>query len=324
MMTNSSGENEGWNRISFQRGVDSSLFSFFSSSSSSSFSSFSSAVKISGKREADGSRLRLEFPTSAPVVLALPLPPPPATTAYTTSPPLPALPSEHNGARIHLGQPYPPPPPPPPPQPPPTASPSAPRRSRRPSFSSYLGGTASRNNSIFLCEYNFAFNLFSPLFPSPALLLSHAPRDPNQQPWIASLSLRCVSLSPPFRSLPRRVAFSTNLLRHLQPPSTEDLSLSFDPAPSLPLFPCLPPSLVLFLSFRHFPPATLPFPAQPRSARPFLSSCFHPTSPSPSAVFLYRFLSFARFVRARFFLSFFLSFFPALRSASILLDRCNY
>lgn len=50
-----------------------------------------------------------------------------------------------------------------------------PSRLRYPSFSSYLGGTASRNNSIFLCEYNFAFNLFSPLFPSLTRSLAKIP-----------------------------------------------------------------------------------------------------------------------------------------------------
>jgi hypothetical protein len=61
---------------------------------------------------------------------------------------------------------------------------------RYPSFSSYLGGTASRNNSIFLCEYNFAFNLFSPLFPSLA-------RSPAKIPTaVDRLSL------PPSRPLP--------------------------------------------------------------------------------------------------------------------------
>lgn len=91
-----------------------------------------------------------------------PLPPPtrpPLPTSYTTSasPPLPVLPAstmEPESISDNLTLLFCP------------ASPSALRRCRHPSFSSYLAGTASRNNSIFLCEYNFAFNLFSPLFPS--------------------------------------------------------------------------------------------------------------------------------------------------------------
>ena len=220
----------------------------------------------------------LQFPTSASLLLALALIlHPPASTAYqlhhlrlTSSS---GSSCEHNGARIHLGQPYPPLCP---------ASPSALRRCRHPSFSSYLAGTASRNNSIFLCEYNFAFNLFSPLFPS--LVLSRAPGDPNSRGSPLSFSLS-LSLSVS-RSYPRflvafaRVAFSTNLLRHLQPPSTE-----VSPSTRLFLASSSPLSVTRALSFvRSFvrttsspPPSSSICPAS--LYRPFLSSCFnHPRS----------------------------------------------
>lgn len=218
----------------------------------------------------------LQFPTSASLLLALALIlHPPASTAYqlhhlrlTSSS---GSSCEHNGARIHLGQPYPPLCP---------ASPSALRRCRHPSFSSYLAGTASRNNSIFLCEYNFAFNLFSPLFPS--LVLSRAPGDPNSRgsPLSLSLSLSVSRSYPRFLVAFARVAFSTNLLRHLQPPSTE-----VSPSTRLFLASSPPLSVTRALSFvRSFvrttsspPPSSSICPAS--LYRPFLSSCFnHPRS----------------------------------------------
>lgn len=226
----------------------------------------------------------LSFP---PLLLALALLcHPPASTAYqphhlrfTSSS---GSSCEHNGARIHLGQPYPPLC---------LASPSALRRSRHPSFSSYLAGTASRNNSIFLCEYNFAFNLFSPLFPS--LLLSRAPGYPNSRRSSLSLSLYLspsLSLLLPFRCL-RCVAFSTNLLRHLHPPSTErGLSLYSAPS-SLPLSVTRAPSFVQttprspsvpFSLLSATPAATHPLAvAAPRVSSFFIVSLVSPVAAGP-------------------------------------------
>lgn len=116
----------------------------------------------------------------------------------------------------------------------------------------------------------------------------------SQQPWVASFSL-CLSLSLSLalslslsvsRSYPRflvafaRVAFSTNLLRHLQPPSTE-----VSPSTRLFLASSSPLSVTRALSFvRSFvrttsspPPSSSICPAS--LYRPFLSSCFnHPRS----------------------------------------------
>ena len=188
----------------------------------------------------------LQFPTSASLLLALALIlHPPASTAYqlhhlrlTSSS---GSSCEHNGARIHLGQPYPPLCP---------ASPSALRRCRHPSFSSYLAGTASRNNSIFLCEYNFAFNLFSPLFPS--LVLSRAPGDPNSRgsPLSLSLSLSLslrVSLLPPFSRCLRPCCLFHE--PSSPPPTSVYGGLSLDPALSRFLFSALCHSCSFFRSF---------------------------------------------------------------------------
>ena len=84
------------------------------------------------------------------------------------------------------------------------------------SFSSYLGGTASRNNSIFLCEYNFAFNLFSPLFPSFVTVRSPlAPTPRNHHP--STSQFHDPFLTPP--SLPTLGDLTKRLFSARYPPS---------------------------------------------------------------------------------------------------------
>lgn len=112
------------------------------------------------------------------------------------------------------------------------------RSLRYPSFSSYLGGTASRNNSIFLCEYNFAFNLFSPLFPSLARSLAKIPTAvdrlslPSSTPSHAYRSLRLTgSLPPSLLSLALLTRVSLRFF-HSEPSSPPLTSVYGELAPS--------------------------------------------------------------------------------------------
>lgn len=101
-----------------------------------------------------------------------------------------------------------------------------PSRLRYPSFSSYLGGTASRNNSIFLCEYNFAFNLFSPLFPSLARSLAKIPTAVDRLSLPLSLPPR--HPPPPYSSSPSPPPPSPFLvLLFLLSPSRSFFALAF-------------------------------------------------------------------------------------------------
>lgn len=144
-----------------------------------------------------------------------------------------------------------------------------PSRLRYPSFSSYLGGTASRNNSIFLCEYNFAFNLFSPLFPSlacsPAKIPTAVDRlslPPSLPP--ASRALRLVLLFPISLALLLYVSLRFFRSEPSSPPLTSVYAARSPPTFSFSL-------LVSRRRLRALSPPSLDSFVQPR-CRPFLSS----------------------------------------------------
>jgi len=130
---------------------------------------------------------------------------------------------------------------------------------RYPSFSSYLGGTASRNNSIFLCEYNFAFNLFSPLFPSLARSPAKIPTAVDRLSLPPSLPPALPPSLPPILPLSLSLPCPPRLLLGAS-------SFSFFPSRSRSFFAF---SLRFFRSEPSSPPLTSVYGVRPPPASSF-------------------------------------------------------